>query len=52
MSKYTVNVEYTINVPDDEFGENDDPLAEIEDDFAYFVDAFHTESYCVSVEEC
>lgn len=52
MNKYTVNVEYTINVPDDEFGENDDPLAEIEDDYNYFVDAFQAESYCVSVEEC
>ena len=30
MNKYTVNVEYTIYVPDDEFEENDDPLAEIE----------------------
>jgi hypothetical protein len=52
MSKYTVNVEYTINVPDDEFGENDDQLAEIEDGYNYFVDAFQAESYCVSVEEC
>ena len=52
MSKYTVNVEYTINVPDDEFDENDDPLAEIEDYYNYFVDAFQAESYCVSVEEC
>ena len=52
MSKYTVNVEYTINVPDDEFDENDDPLAEIEDGYIYFVDAFQAESYCVSVEEC
>lgn len=52
MSKYTVNVEYTINVPDDEFEENDNPLAEIEDDYNYFVDAFQTESHIVSVEEC
>lgn len=51
MSKYTVNVEYTVDVPDDEFEENDNPLAEIEDDYNYFVDAFQTESYCVSVEE-
>lgn len=26
MSKYTVNVEYTIDVHDDEFDENDDPI--------------------------
>ena len=52
MSKYTVNVEYTINVPDDEFEDNNAPLAEIEDDYNYFVDAFLTESYCVSVEQC
>lgn len=52
MSKYTVSVEYTINVPDDEFDENDDPIAEINDDFTYFIDAFQTEAYCNSVEEC
>lgn len=52
MSKYTVNVEYTINVPDDEFDENDDPIAEIDDDFTYFINAFQTEAYCNSVEEC
>ena len=52
MSKYTVNVEYTINVPDDEFDENDDPLAEINDDYLYFLCAFQTEACCVSVEEC
>lgn len=52
MSKYTVNIEYTIDVPDDEFEENDDPIEEIEDDYNYFVDAFQTESCCVSVERC
>lgn len=26
MSKYTINVEYTIDVPDYEFDENDDPI--------------------------
>lgn len=52
MSKYTVNVEYTIDVPDDEFDENDDPLAEIEDYYNDFIDEFQTESLCVSVEEC
>ncbi len=51
MSKYTVNVEYTINVPDDEFDENDDPLAEIEDGYNYFIDAFQTEAHCSSVEK-
>lgn len=52
MSKYTVNVEYTIDVPDDEFEENDDPLAEIEHYYNDFIDEFQTESSCVSVEEC
>ena len=52
MSKYTVNVEYTIDVPDDEFDENDDPIAEIEDYYNDFIDEFQTESHCVSVEEC
>ena len=52
MSRYTVNMEYTIDVPDDEFGENDDPLAKINDDYTYFVDAFQTEACCVSVEQC
>lgn len=51
MSKYTVNVEYTIDVPDDEFDENDDPIDEIDDDFNYFIDAFQTEAYCSSVEK-
>jgi hypothetical protein len=31
MNKYTVNVEYTIYIPDDEFDENEDPIEEIED---------------------
>ena len=52
MSKYDVTVEYTIDVPDDEFEENDDPVAEIDDDYNYFIDAFQTESCCVSVEQC
>lgn len=52
MSKYTVNVEYTIDVPDDEFEENDDPLVEIEDYYNEFIDEFQTESCCVSVAEC
>lgn len=52
MSQYTVNMEYTINVPDDEFGENDDPIAEINDDYNYFVNAFQTEACCISVEQC
>lgn len=52
MNKYTVNVEYTIDVPDDEFEENDDQIAEIDDDYNYFIDAFQTESRCVSVEKC
>lgn len=52
MSKYIVNIEYTINVPDDEFGENEDPIEEIEDYYNDFIDEFQTESRCVSVEEC
>lgn len=52
MSKYTVTVEYTIDVPDDEFDENEDPIDEIDDDPDYFIDAFQTESYCSSVEKC
>lgn len=52
MNKYTVNIEYTIDVPDDEFDENDDPLAEIEGYYNDFIDEFQTESRCVSVEEC
>lgn len=51
MSQYTVNMKYTIDVPDDEFGENDDPIAEINDDYNYFIDAFQTEAYCSSVEK-
>lgn len=51
MSKYDVTVEYTIDVPDDEFGENDDPIDEIDDDFTYFIDTFQTEAYCSSVEK-
>lgn len=51
MSKYTVNVEYTIDVPDDEFDENEDPIDEIDDDFNYFIDAFQTKAYCSSVEK-
>nr|DAR27690.1 MAG TPA: hypothetical protein [Caudoviricetes sp.] len=51
MSKYTVKVEYTIDVPDDEFEENEDPLVEIDDEFPYFIDAFQTEAYCSSVEK-
>ena len=50
MSKYIVNVEYTIDVPDDEFEGDDGPIAEINDDFTYFIDAFQTESCCVSVD--
>lgn len=52
MSKYTVNVEYTIDVPDDEFDENDDPIDEIEYYYNDFIDEFQTESRCVSVGEC
>lgn len=51
MSKYDVTVEYTIDVPDDEFCENDDPIDEIDDDFTYFIDTFQTEAYCSSVEK-
>lgn len=51
MSKYTVNVEYIIDVPDDEFDENDDPIDEIDDDFNYFIDAFQIKAYCSSVEK-
>lgn len=50
-SKYTINVEYTIDVPDYEFDENDDPIDEIDDDFNYFIDAFQIEAYCSSVEK-
>lgn len=52
MNKYTVNVEYTTYIPDDEFDENEDPIAEIEDYYNDFIDEFQTESCCVSVEEC
>ena len=52
MNKYTVNVEYTIYVPDAEIEENDDPLAEIEHYYNDFINEFQTESSCVSVEEC
>lgn len=52
MNKYTVNVEYTIYIPDDEFDENEDPIEEIEDYYNDFIDEFQTESCCVSVEEC
>lgn len=52
MNKYTVNVEYTIYIPDDEFEESEDPIAEIEDYYNDFIDEFQSESRCVSVEEC
>lgn len=52
MNKYTVNVEYTIYVPDGELDENEDPIAEIEYYYNDFIDEFQTESRCVSVEEC
>lgn len=52
MNKYTVNVEYTIYIPDDEFDENEDLIEEIEDYYNDFIDEFQTESRCVSVEEC
>lgn len=51
MSKYAVTVEYTIDVPDYEFDENDDPIDEIDDDFNYFIYAFQIEAYCSSVEK-
>lgn len=52
MNKYIVNVGYTIYVPDDEFDENEDSIAEIEDCYNDFIDEFQSESRCVSVEEC
>ena len=52
MNKYTVNVEYTIYIPDDEFEESEDSIAEIEAYYNDFIDEFQPESRCVSVEEC
>lgn len=52
MSKYAVNIECILDVPDDEFNDDDDPIAEIKDDLNYFIDAFQAEYHCSYVEKC
>lgn len=51
MSEYIIRTVHIVDVPDDEFDENDDPIDEIDDDPNYFIDAFQTDSYCSSVEK-
>lgn len=51
MSKYIIRTAHIVDVPDDEFDENDDPIDEIDNEFNYFIDAFQAEEFCSSVEK-